>query len=232
MGHLISLISQAPLSQLEQIKIYHRRSLSNISGRENDPSNLIGGRRTRHSFIGKMSGRTLPNILITGTPCTGKTTLAGELASRTQYKHINVGDLAAQHNYFDGYDSEFECPNLDEEKVLDEMEDEMAPGGVIVDYHGCDFFPERWFDIVFVLRTETTKLYDRLQEKNYNHKKFENNLQCEIFRTILDEARESYNVEIVHELKSDNTDDIENNLEQILSWIEQWKSNTNTKSND
>jgi len=179
-----------------------------------------------------MSGRTLPNILITGTPCTGKTTLASELASRTKYKHINVGDLAAQHNYFDGYDGEFECPNLDEEKVLDEMEDEMTPGGVIVDYHGCDFFPERWFDIVFVLRTETTRLYDRLQEKNYNHKKVENNLQCEIFQTILDEARESYNAEIVHELKSHNTDDIENNLEQILSWIEQWKTNANTNSND
>ena len=59
-------------------------------------------------------------------------------------QHINVGDLAAQHNYFDGYDGEFECPNLDEEKVLDEMEDEMTPGGVIVDYHGCDFFPERY----------------------------------------------------------------------------------------
>ena len=90
----------------------------------------------------------------------------------------------------------------------------------------------RWFDIVFVLRTETTRLYDRLQEKNYNHKKVENNLQCEIFQTILDEARESYNAEIVHELKSHNTDDIENNLEQILSWIEQWKTNANTNSND
>ena len=58
-------------------------------------------------------------------------------------QHINVGDLAKEHNYFEGYDEEFECPNIDEEKVLDEMEDEMTPGGVIVDYHGCDFFPER-----------------------------------------------------------------------------------------
>ena len=48
------------------------------------------------------------------------------------------------------------------------MEDKISEGGVIVDYHGCEFFPERWFDIVFVLRTNNTILYDRL-EKRYVH---------------------------------------------------------------
>jgi len=47
-------------------------------------------------------------------------------------------------------------------QLIDEMEDGMGQGGKIVDYHGCDFFPERWFDIVFVLRTDNTVLYDRL----------------------------------------------------------------------
>ena len=41
----------------------------------------------------------------------------------------------------------------------------MTTGGVIVDYHGCDFFPERWFDKVFVLRTDNTILYDRLTQR-------------------------------------------------------------------
>jgi adenylate kinase len=30
----------------------------------------------------------------------------------------------------------------------------MEEGGILVDYHGCDFFPERWFDLVVVLQTE------------------------------------------------------------------------------
>jgi len=34
-----------------------------------------------------------------------------------------------------------------------------------VDYHGCDFFPERWFDIVFVLRPNNTILYERLEQR-------------------------------------------------------------------
>ncbi|GFZ13566.1 P-loop containing nucleoside triphosphate hydrolases superfamily protein [Actinidia rufa] len=32
--------------------------------------------------------------------------------------------------------------------VFDELEDKMEEGENIVDYHGCDFFPERWFDLV------------------------------------------------------------------------------------
>lgn len=28
-------------------------------------------------------------------------------------------------------------------QVLDALEDDMTEGGNIVDYHGCDFFPER-----------------------------------------------------------------------------------------
>ena len=50
-------------------------------------------------------------------------------------------------------------------QVIDELDDQMKQGGNIVDYHGCDFFPERWFDIVFVLRTDTSKLYSRLEQR-------------------------------------------------------------------
>ena len=50
-------------------------------------------------------------------------------------------------------------------QILDLMEDQMTEGGKIVDYHGCDFFPERWFDIIFVLRTNNTALFDRLSKR-------------------------------------------------------------------
>lgn len=41
-------------------------------------------------------------------------------------------------------------------------------GGAIVDYHGSDFFPERWFDFVIVLRCSTEILYDRLKQRGYD----------------------------------------------------------------
>lgn len=64
----------------------------------------------------------------------------------------------------------------------------------MVDYHGCDFFPERWFDFVIVLRCNNTILYDRLKARDYSEKKIRNNLECEIFNILLEEAVESYKV--------------------------------------
>lgn len=99
----------------------------------------------------------------------------------------------------------------------------MRDGGKIVDYHGADFFPERWFDIVFVLRTDNTILYDRLRNRGYTGKKLEDNIGCEIFQTILEEARSAYREEIVHELTSNDLDQVTDNVNRICQWIEQWK---------
>lgn len=52
--------------------------------------------------------------------------------------------------------------------MVDELEGKMEEGGVIVDYHGCDLFPQRWFDIVFVLRTDNTQLYTRLESRYFH----------------------------------------------------------------
>ncbi|KAK9408439.1 coiled coil domain-containing protein [Crotalus adamanteus] len=139
-----------------------------------------------------------PNILLTGTPGVGKTTLGKEIALRTDFTYINVGDMAKEGELYEGFDEEYECPILDEDRVIDEMEDKMQDGGVIVDYHSCDFFPERWFNIVFVLRTENSFLYDRLENRGYKGKKLQDNIQCEIFQTIYEEAMSSYKEEIVH----------------------------------
>ena len=63
------------------------------------------------------SGRSQPNILMTGTPGTGKTVTASELAQRAGLNCINVGDLAKEKNLYDGWDEEYGCHVLDEDKV-------------------------------------------------------------------------------------------------------------------
>lgn len=60
--------------------------------------------------------------------------------------------------------------------------------------------------------------------RGYSGKKLEDNIQCEIFQTILEEARDSYKSEIVHELQSNTPDDMEENLDKIMAWIQQWKA--------
>ncbi|XP_004645767.1 adenylate kinase isoenzyme 6-like [Octodon degus] len=169
----------------------------------------------------------LPNILITGTPGVGKTTLGKELASRSGLKYINVGDVAREGALYSGYDEEYDCPISDEEKVVDELENHMTEGGVTVDYHGCDFFPEWWFHAVFVLRTDNSILYKRLETRGYNEKKLRDNIKCEICQVLYEEAMLSYREDIVHQLPSNTPEELEENISQILGWIEQWVKDHN-----
>ena len=105
----------------------------------------------------------------------------------------------------------------------DALEDIMEEGGVIVDYHGCDFFPERWFDCVIVLQTDNSVLWERLEKRGYNEKKLQDNVQCEIMHVIVEEARESYNKEIVHAVPSNDVEQMESNVDRLVEWINNYK---------
>ncbi|KAF2300526.1 hypothetical protein GH714_013946 [Hevea brasiliensis] len=164
--------------------------------------------------------RKKPNILITGTPGTGKTTTSSALAEATLLRHINIGDLVKEKNLHDGWDEQFECHIINEDLVCDELEDIMEEGGNIVDYHGCDFFPQRWFDRVVVLQTDNSVLYDRLNKRGYSQNKISNNIECEIFQVLLEEAKESYAEDIVVALRSDSIDDIIRNASNLTDWVD------------
>ena len=64
-----------------------------------------------------MNDRNRPNILITGTPGTGKTSLASEVASLTGFSHINVGDWVREKTLHSGWDEEYQCYTIDDDKV-------------------------------------------------------------------------------------------------------------------
>ena len=53
-------------------------------------------------------------------------------------------------------------PPTHHRQLLDFLEPIIAEGGTLVDFHTVDFFPERFFDLVLVLRADNTTLYDRL----------------------------------------------------------------------
>ncbi|KAL4592201.1 hypothetical protein LXL04_005188 [Taraxacum kok-saghyz] len=167
--------------------------------------------------------RSKPNILVTGTPGTGKTTTSAALAEATNLRHINIGDLVRDKKLHDGWDDELECYVINEDLVCDELEEIMEGGGNIVDHHGCDFFPERWFDRVVVLQTENSILFDRLSKRGYTGAKLTNNIECEIFQVLLEEAKDSYKEEIVVAMKSDSVDDMNSNVATISEWVRSWR---------
>lgn len=168
------------------------------------------------------SCRKKPNILITGTPGTGKTTTAAALAEVTELRHINIGDFANEKNLTNGWDDTFDCYYINEDLVCDELEYLMEEGDNIVDHHGCDFFPECWFDHVVVLQTDSSVLYDRFTKRGYSNQKLASNTEREIFQVLLEEAKENYPEDIVVILRSDSMEDITKNVETLTSWISNW----------
>jgi adenylate kinase len=163
--------------------------------------------------------REKPNILITGTPGTGKTTTCELLELATNFKHINVSDLVKEKELYVGKDEDFDAYMVDEDRLCDEIEPLMENGGIILDFHSIDFFPESWIDLVVVLRTDNSILYDRLLKRGYKENKIKENIECEIMQVVLDEANEFYNPEIVMERESNNVDDMERNIMEINEWI-------------
>ncbi len=123
-----------------------------------------------HSLGSTMSSARLPNILVTGTPGSGKTSFCSLVLSRLSVplRPLDVTALARTHGCSEEYNADFDTQMLDEDKLLDVMEEIMfgqgdQKGGFLVDYHSCDFFPERYFDLVLVLTVQTEVLYDRLE---------------------------------------------------------------------
>ncbi|CEP11794.1 hypothetical protein [Parasitella parasitica] len=167
----------------------------------------------------------LPNILVTGTPGTGKTTTSEMIAEKCGLEHINVGEIIKSNKFYGAYIEEFDTHELDEDKLLDELEEMLKDGGKVVDFHTCEIFPERWFDLVLVLRADTSCLYDRMVERGYKKAKIDENMSCEILQVVLETARESYAPEIVIELPSNTSDDLESNTDRAEQWLKAWKQN-------
>lgn len=69
--------------------------------------------RVRDDFM----SRKQPNILVTGTPGTGKTTTCQQVIEAIGFTHINVGDLVKQQELHSGWDEEHDCYIIDEDKV-------------------------------------------------------------------------------------------------------------------
>lgn len=142
-------------------------------------------------------------------------------------KHLNVGEIIKENKCYEGRDEELDTNILDEDKLLDVMEvlvEEATEEGVgiVADFHSCEIFPERWFDLVLVLRTRTEVLFDRLTNRGYSEKKRSENMECEIMQVVLDEAKEAYDPAIVHEVSSNTVEEMESNIQRVHDWSKQW----------
>ncbi|RDA84670.1 hypothetical protein CP532_3526 [Ophiocordyceps camponoti-leonardi (nom. inval.)] len=170
--------------------------------------------------------RRSPNIIVTGTPGVGKTTLSESLAERTGLRHLSVNHIVKDRACHEGWSEKYQSWIVEEDKLLDSIEADAKAGGCIIDWHACDLFPCSWIDLIVVLRVNSTTLYDRLKSRNYSESKLQENIDSEIMDVIIQEAREAFDDEMVIEMTSDTSYDLESNLSRIEEWVTKWRSNT------
>ena len=58
-------------------------------------------------------------------------------------KIINIGQFAKENNCLGEWDEKYESYEIDEDKIIDELEEIISGGNVVVEHHVTDLFPER-----------------------------------------------------------------------------------------
>lgn len=162
------------------------------------------------------------NVIICGTPGTGKSTLVDKIKPfLSSHDFINLSKFAIDNGCISFYDERLETSVIDEEILIDKLETVLAksPRPAIIECIHGDMLPEEWVHQVFVCQTNNTILYDRLSERNYSEFKLTKNIEAEIFESSLSEAHETFDSKIVTALKNDDMTDLEKNVETILNKI-------------
>ncbi len=141
--------------------------------------------------------------IVTGTPATGKTTIAKSLAKKNMAKYIDVNKIITERKLSDGYDKQRKSKIINVKKlnkVLIVMIEEARKNNfsLVIDSHLSHYLPSRYVDKCIVTKTSLKKLKQRLKKRGYNHKKIQENLECEIFDICLVEAKEAnHYVEVI-----------------------------------
>lgn len=160
-------------------------------------------------------------VVICGTPGTGKTSLIEKIRPELEEFHfINLSKFAIEHECIEEYDDKLDTQVIDEDKLLDQLESELKEKKLnVIECIHPDMLTNDLISQVFVCRTNNTLLYDRLKERNYNDDKISNNVQAEIFQTILDEARAVCEESMLIELENNQLDDLDKNAKLVVARI-------------
>jgi adenylate kinase len=129
-------------------------------------------------------------IVVTGTPGTGKSTVAKTLASRYGLRYVNVSEFAISHKLYTEYDEETRSYVIDEEKLSEELEKFIGKEGAVVE----TIYPSlvRSADRVLVLRRNPKDLWEELERRGWPIRKVAENVEAELLGVVSQEAKENF----------------------------------------
>ena|SRR3989344_2035756 len=130
-------------------------------------------------------------IIITGTPCTGKTLIAKKLSLLLRMKYLDVNSLIIKKKLYSGYDKARNTKIVPLKPLIAELKNIIRKSeGLIIDSHLSHFLPVKLVDLCIVTKCSLKELKKRLEKRNYSSQKVRENIDSEIFDICLSEAHE------------------------------------------
>ncbi|MEK6922051.1 MAG: AAA family ATPase [Nanoarchaeota archaeon] len=134
--------------------------------------------------------------IVTGTPGTGKTTVAKRIAEKQRAVYIDVNEVIKHNKLKEGYDKKRKSAIIDIKKLnkvlINTIKEAKKKGiSLVIDSHLSHYLPKKWVDLCIVTKTSLKKLKQRLKKRGYHKAKIQENLECEIFDVCLEEAKDA-----------------------------------------
>jgi adenylate kinase len=131
-------------------------------------------------------------ILVTGTPCVGKTTVAHLLASKLNALYVNLTELAVHENLVSGRDEKRDSIIVDEIRMrrkIREIIEACEQNDIVIDGHyAVSVVPKKLVTCVFVLRRNPVELRKFMEQCGFSGRKLWENLASEILDVCLVDA--------------------------------------------
>lgn len=126
-------------------------------------------------------------ILISGTPGTGKKTLAGNLSKKIKYEILNIKNIIKKSKI--KYSKKKSTYIINEKKFIKLLIKEIKKNqNLIIPSHLSHLIPKKHSKICFILRCPPKILEKRLNKRRYNKEKIRENIEVEVLGTCLAEA--------------------------------------------
>jgi len=164
-------------------------------------------------------GVKLKCIGISGTPGTGKTSIARTLSQVLNIPYLDLSSYVVNNKLYTYYDEERNSYVIDEDKVrasVINMYREKGP--MIISSHYIEIIPRDIFEIVFILRRNPLELIDVLTSRGWPSHKIAENVEAELLSictlNVIDEFGDDIVVEI--DVSSKSLDDVVQEIVDIL----------------
>lgn len=150
-------------------------------------------------------------IIITGTPATGKTTLAKKLKKILNIPIFDFNKFLKDEKLILDFDKERNSNIIDEKKIDSKIRPYLKNKSYIIDSHLSHYIKPDNVKICIITKCNLKILKERLKKRRYKKEKIEENLQAEIFDTCNIEALEIGHKTIIIETDKDIESQLKDN---------------------